>query len=688
MVSFNALQPLLDRVRLDVCWLMKPGEHPSSVKSPITEKRLTRHLNGGPYCGASVIHEGESTTRVGLLDLDSHKGETPWSAMVETTEEICGVLRSRGAYPTVFRSTGGSGIHIYTIWDAPQDAYSVRVFLANVLASVGLKSGTKGVAEGEVEVFPKQDFVLEGKLGNMAILPLAGASAYLDPMFDFAAMPKDATVEWVPSAPVPALEKPPRERVAVEASVELAEFREALAAIPNTDDKPLEYDVWRNVIFSIHHATDGSDEGLALAHEFSARSGKYDPDFLDERVWPYIDSGREGGITDRHVLGLAREYGWSDVTAADFDVLEVPEDDFDVLEVPEAPATDLKKNRFAVESVDDFTNAPPPSWHIKGLLPEAELIVLYGPSGSGKSFVALDLAGAIAEGTEWRGRRVKRGRVAYVCAEGAGGFRQRVQAFRQQYGVRLDDLGVIPVAPNFLLKDDVLDVARAIIAWGGADLIILDTWAQVLPGANENSGEDIGKALGHCKGLRRAIGATVMLVHHSGKDESKGARGWSGLKAAADAELEVQRTGEGRGLQVTKMKDGVEGSFFGFALSPITIGIDEDGDAIESCIVTETTTTREDLKKMAAAHKSRDRKGTPALILKALEDNLIDAGGGGLDIDQLIQIAIDKLPEPAAGKRDQRKKTVTHAMGVLEQDKLIVVRGVFVHLPEPDVEMS
>ncbi|HDZ8876780.1 VapE domain-containing protein [Aeromonas dhakensis] len=100
-------------------------------------------------------------------------------------------------------------------------------------------------------------------------------------------------------------------------SGDLARIREALAAIPN-DDNGLDYDAWRNVIFAIHHATGGSDEGLALAHEFSAKSVKYDPYFLDKGVWPFIRDDRDGGITERTLFKMAEAHGWANCIPDDF----------------------------------------------------------------------------------------------------------------------------------------------------------------------------------------------------------------------------------------------------------------------------------------------------------------------------------------------------------------------------------
>lgn len=285
-----------------------------------------------------------------------------------------------------------------------------------------------------------------------------------------------------------------------------------------------------------------------------------------------------------------------DVLAAELEDLPPAEstpsdlDDFEDMDADGSRAEDIavakieKPARFAVIGAGDFASRPPPKWIIKGIVPRAELLVLFGESGAGKSFTALDLGAAIARGVEWRGHKVKQGRVVYVAAEGAGGFRNRLVAYAIKEGITLADipLGVIANAPNLLEKAEAIELAKSI---GRADVVIVDTFAQATAGANENSGEDIGKALAHCKGIHRATGALVILVHHAGKDLTKGARGWSGLRAAADAEIEVSRQDPVRMLRMSKQKDGEDGTKFYFDLTTIPIGQDEDGDLITSCVM-------------------------------------------------------------------------------------------------------
>jgi len=276
--------------------------------------------------------------------------------------------------------------------------------------------------------------------------------------------------------------------------------------------------------------------------------------------------------------------GMPSLALADFDNLDETEP---LDKTTQETAQAAPVNRFPLVRASDFASVKAPPWIIKGVLPQAELIVLFGESGSGKSFIGLDMAGAIATDTDWQGRRTQHGAVVYIAAEGAGGVRQRLKAYAISTNINLEDLNlyVIPATPNLLEKVDALDLAKAIKGIPDVKLIIVDTWAQATAGGNENSGEDMGKALSHCRGIYRATGATVFLIHHSGKNSAKGARGWSGLRAAADCELEVIRHGNERVLAVTKQKDADDGGEFGFRLEVVPTGADEDGEVISSCHV-------------------------------------------------------------------------------------------------------
>jgi len=219
------------------------------------------------------------------------------------------------------------------------------------------------------------------------------------------------------------------------------------------------------------------------------------------------------------------------------------------------------ENRFKPISAWDHAKGDPPPWRIEGLLPQQGLAMFYGQSGAGKSFLLLDLTMAIARGVPfgYDNRKVNRGRVVYILAEGAWGFRSRVRAYQLHH--KLTDADPAPllviVAPNFMLSADVDELRAAIDAAGGADVIVIDTLNATTPGANENAPDDMGRFLGHCRALQAATRGLVVIIHHSGKDEERGARGHSSLRAAVDTEVEVSGGGEKFSIaHVTKQRDG------------------------------------------------------------------------------------------------------------------------------------
>ena len=320
---------------------------------------------------------------------------------------------------------------------------------------------------------------------------------------------------------------------------------------------------------------------------------------------------------------------------------------------PAAPA----RPRFTFDQAAAYTRRAPMSWLIKGVLPAADVGAVYGESGAGKSFFALDLCMAVARGLPWRGKAVKQGLVAYVVAEGAGGFSLRLQAFAEYHGADLAGLPlwVLGDQPNLLEKGDVKDLVAALRMLAGLVLVVIDTLAQTTPGANENSAEDMGRALAHCRTIRKATGAMVLLVAHAGKDASRGVRGWSGIKGALDAEIVVERAGDQRAATITKMKDGTgEGDEFGFSLTSVVLGQDEAGDDITSMVVTASQGAPR------AARRGLPKGAVQQLMLRTAQQ-LLDLAGE-LQVMTLLDTVVNELPREG-GKRDQRR---AHAMRALE----------------------
>ena len=244
------------------------------------------------------------------------------------------------------------------------------------------------------------------------------------------------------------------------------------------------------------------------------------------------------------------------------------------------------ESRFRVLTAEELTALPPVRWRVRGLLPVEGLAAIYGPAGSGKTFLVLDLLGAVAEGRDWFDCRTNAGPVVYVALEGEAGIAQRLRAYRHQYGRAPAGMRFIAQPFALLEPSDVAELAEAIRAAGGAGgIVAIDTLNRASPGADENDSRDMGRVIEGAKLLQAALGGLVLLVHHSGKDASKGLRGHSSLLAALDAAIEVTRDGDRREWRVAKSKDGADGEAHPFRLDVVELGIDADGEPVSSCLV-------------------------------------------------------------------------------------------------------
>ncbi len=316
--NIGALNPIISRVRIDITAAKRDGRM-LWTSERLTDALVLIHLNGGVSRGVCPITEGESTTRLGMLDLDSHHGETSWEGMTAAAIEVMSALAGEGLKPIAFRSSGGRGIHIFILWDKTQDAYSVRQLLKSIIGELGYASGTKGVAAKQIEIFPKQDHVRMGGCGNQFILPLAGKSVPLDSASGLQPLPREAiqTLSWPVSAPVPVCNRPiPRERSAPTAleEADLSIFREMLSFIdPDTDRE-----VWIKIGMALHYETGGSQEGLILWDEWSSgdlyvegQKGVSNYEGLDdvEYNWNSFKSNAQQPVT-RRTIEMHRRAAW------------------------------------------------------------------------------------------------------------------------------------------------------------------------------------------------------------------------------------------------------------------------------------------------------------------------------------------------------------------------------------------
>lgn len=272
----------------------------------------------------------------------------------------------------------------------------------------------------------------------------------------------------------------------------------------------------------------------------------------------------------------------------------------------------------AVWYADVDTALADPEWLVDDMLTEGDLSLVYGMSQSGKSFFATHVALAITRGVPVFGRKVRRGGVVYIAGEGKKGFKLRLKAYRQHFGV--DDalpFLLVPTALDLCARDgdtegfiESLKAAAPVFKQMGVDiaLVVVDTLAAMSPGANENSSEHMSLFLKNCQNIRDITGGNCMIVHHRGVAAER-PRGWTGLYANCDNVIEVicDET-RNRTARILKLKDGEDGASIGFRLQAVEISTRaSDNKAITSCVVvpSESPSTRQAAKRASLPPQTR-----------------------------------------------------------------------------------
>lgn len=238
-------------------------------------------------------------------------------------------------------------------------------------------------------------------------------------------------------------------------------------------------------------------------------------------------------------------------------------------------AGDREPLRSRLLGVEELADMPRPEPLIEGVLSRDTSNMLAGPSGVGKSAIALDWALCVASGRSWMGRAVVQGRVLYIAAEGATGVGARVDAWTTgwQTDVPADGFRLLPEAVD-LSDESTVDELVDLVEVEAFDLVILDTLARVSGGAEENSATAMGGIINALERLRTAHpGACIVTVHHTGKAADSGPRGSSAIYAAMNTVVTASGDSSSIKLEASKQKDGVEGHLEHLMLRPVNDSI-------------------------------------------------------------------------------------------------------------------
>ena len=255
----------------------------------------------------------------------------------------------------------------------------------------------------------------------------------------------------------------------------------------------------------------------------------------------------------------------------------------------------IQRQPFKIEQLDDIDDEPV-EWLIEGVIPKKAFVALYAPPASFKSFVALDIAECIATGRSFLTKEVRhQGAVLYIAGEGHGGIGARIKAMKKHHNTPAG-------APVFFLRKqinlrssatDIQDLIQAVDDIQAThdiefELVVIDTLARAFGGGNENASEDMGAFITAAGAIQGRYNCALLVVHHAGKDATKGLRGHSSLLGAVDTELEIIRIEDApKGiLHISKQKDGEDGQRYGFQMVSVELSTTHLGfDSVSSLAV-------------------------------------------------------------------------------------------------------
>lgn len=493
----------------------------------------------------------------------------------------------------------------------------------------------------------------------------------------------------------------------VKGETSLAELQELLLYIPPDISRP----EWLPVLGAVYAATHGSSAGLELADRWSAGGEKYKPGEVD-RIWKTLSSHKSAGTP--YIAAKAGEYGAdlgaihhrhnpssshgvADISgllgAADSgDAKPEPAPHMASLAVSEAEervrqrVSVLQSNTVSGDQVEPNLGN---DYLVKHWLFRNETCVLYGPTNVGKTFVVLNIAHHIASHTDWNGNRVMGGPVIYLASEGGRALMNRMVALP---GGPSADFHLVTEAIDLFSDDiDVQAIVRLchdILGVGVSPaLIVIDTLARSMGNADENTAKDMNVVYKRVDSIRRQTGASVLLVHHSGKDVDRGSRGSTSLPGAVDTVIVCGKKDGLRYIESDKQRNGENGLQAFFQLEPYVLGIDADGDEKTTCYA-------KFLEAEAAAGARKVKGKNQVKVLGLLEEFLSEAAElhcadpayeAHVKRDAFIEYA---APQMGKGTAKQGNRAVREALDALQKMGQIVDDGTCLSIPskhEPHV---
>lgn len=427
-------------------------------------------------------------------------------------------------------------------------------------------------------------------------------------------------------------------------------FVEPVLSMLDAISSDTDYDTWRDIVYSV--ASTRWVCARQLVHTWSKRAlHRYDAVALD-KLFDSFDPTR--GITLGTLAHHARQNGWAGSMPMQLipplPIAPPPPTAMSAAPTPLPPTPPLP----LLMTASQLRQLPATPYVVRNVFPAQGLAAIYGEPGSGKSFLALHLAHAIALGsTDWFDFRVRQRPVVYVVLEGVGGMGKRTTALELHSKQLCSDQLRFWCRNIHLLTGDGIDLlaSEIISAVGKGTVIVIDTLNQASPGADENTSQDMSKIIANTKRLAATVEGLAILVHHSGKNRAQGLRGHSSLHAAMDVVIEVTTVdGKHKAWSITKAKDDNSDVKRDFDLISYTVGKDEDGEQVTSCAVQHTV--------HAAALTLTEPRGKHQKAALAALRNQLQQPGRGVDYKTALALVAAALDAPANKKGDRAKEAV------------------------------
>lgn len=226
---------------------------------------------------------------------------------------------------------------------------------------------------------------------------------------------------------------------------------------------------------------------------------------------------------------------------------------------------------FQLCRLSDLRELPEPEWQIPNLFQENSVIMIYGPSGVGKTFATIDMACSLAYDGKWYTGSGKPGSVVYVAGESGRGIVKRVDAWRSSRGITKDlDRLIVNNGPVDLGNSDTIERFIKVIEKFSPSLVVFDTLARCTPGKDENSSGVMGNIIKQLDRVKTELKTSVAIVHHTGKSGDQ-ERGSSALRAAMDTMIAVRQEEKIGGISINceKQKEAEGFDPMYFKLSPL-----------------------------------------------------------------------------------------------------------------------